>query len=312
MSIVRINKKNWDSQRRYRKIKQTVEDPVMLDMVAARELEILEFVRGNADDLSVFSLSTRSFWYAAEGVVRLMGGDLPAVDLMYHSVYYGEAFLRLLVTRYLVQTGRPLPLLRVNEAAKHLATALALGCWKEAAGIAESIRMGLAARRRDRASHCYVCAFYGEQDTALAPFILQLYSEFSGVRFPTEEIEFAPMEAFGPFLNLWRTDDLASLRVALVDACNFHIARVLASKQSKPYEFYDYVSWLYPMEILAVLRLREKLGLANPEIDHPLLNTPAGRLYDIKDVPRDGVIDKALERSLAYFKATYGSAKLAD
>jgi hypothetical protein len=36
-----------------------------------------------------------------------------------------------------------------------------------------------------------------------------------------------------------------------------------------------------PFEILALYRLRENLGLPNPQVEHPLRDTPLGRLQPV-------------------------------
>ena len=53
-----------------------------------------------------------------------------------------------------------------------------------------------------------------------------------------------------------------------------------------------------PVELLAVLRLRENKGLPNPIIYHPLLQPPFGRLFDILTVEHTAVMDQAVANYL--------------
>lgn len=54
-----------------------------------------------------------------------------------------------------------------------------------------------------------------------------------------------------------------------------------------------------PLEILLICKLREELGLPNPKLDHPLMNTPLGQLP--KEVPfaMDEVITAVMKRARA-------------
>ena len=48
-----------------------------------------------------------------------------------------------------------------------------------------------------------------------------------------------------------------------------------------------------------MLRLRVAKGLTNPVIDHPLMQTPIGRLHEIKSVPHDEMMDRAVANYLS-------------
>jgi len=92
----------------------------------------------------------------------------------------------------------------------------------------------------------------------------------------------------------------AALEEALLTACDAHM-KYSKCTQVDLVEFDLPSDILYPVEILAVLRLRETRGLTNPEIDHPLLKTPVGRLHDINPVPHQEVMDKAVANFLSAF-----------
>jgi hypothetical protein len=60
----------------------------------------------------------------------------------------------------------------------------------------------------------------------------------------------------------------------LYEACDFHIDRSRNLNETDRPEFDRPFARVYPSEILAVLSLRRKAGLANPTIDHLLLKLP--------------------------------------
>ncbi|WP_400564415.1 hypothetical protein ACFELC_23710 [Pseudomonas aeruginosa] len=88
--------------------------------------------------------------------------------------------------------------------------------------------------------------------------------------------------AWGPLVSLWRDPDPDRLLPALMAACDLHVARIALTEResdSGNFEFDTPLLAVHPTEILAVLRLRELLGLANPTgIEHPLMQTPYARI----------------------------------
>ena len=113
-----------------------------------------------------------------------------------------------------------------------------------------------------------------------------------------EGLPIRPMYAYEPLLALWQTEDLEALETALLAACDFHMERSKLSEVDI-YEFGMAEDVLYPVEILALLRLRQTRGLTNPVIDHPLMQTPIGPLHEIKSLPHDEMMDKAVANFLS-------------
>ncbi|EJQ9336474.1 hypothetical protein NYF37_004818, partial [Salmonella enterica] len=88
--------------------------------------------------------------------------------------------------------------------------------------------------------------------------------------------------AWGPLVSLWRDPDPDKLLPALISACEVHVARIALTEResdSGNFEFDTPLLAVHPTEILAVLRLRDLLGLPNPmQIDHPLMQTPYAQI----------------------------------
>lgn len=87
--------------------------------------------------------------------------------------------------------------------------------------------------------------------------------------------------AWGQLVAHWREPDPEKLQPILVNACDTHIERIaLTSREldSGNFEFGSPFEAVYPAEILAILNLRRSLGLQNPLIDHPLMDTPYAKL----------------------------------
>ncbi|RBL80544.1 hypothetical protein DDE05_50555 [Streptomyces cavourensis] len=88
--------------------------------------------------------------------------------------------------------------------------------------------------------------------------------------------------AWGPLVSMWRTPEPDKLLPVVLAACNTHVERIALTEResdSGNFEFDTPLLAIYPTEILAVLRLRDLLGLSNPtQIDHPLMQTPYAQL----------------------------------
>jgi hypothetical protein len=77
--------------------------------------------------------------------------------------------------------------------------------------------------------------------------------------------------------DCWREPDAGSLTELCLAACDFHTHRCRA-KGSLLFEF-ERSSWKYfPIEILLLFKLRQLIGLSNPVLDHPIMNTTLGKL----------------------------------
>ena len=94
----------------------------------------------------------------------------------------------------------------------------------------------------------------------------------------------------------WRHADgeaLAPLLLAVCDEHTHHNAR------GDAYDYQnDFTGFArYPVEILLVFKLRKELGLANPKLDHPLMNTALGQLPPEVSPKMDDVVAVSIKRA---------------
>ena len=239
--------------------------------------------------IGAFNLTPRA-------IVAVMEESTDGLNLLYQSFYYGMADFYCPAARYIAGKGKSLLMNNFNKTSLLLAKAITLGCWTEAEQIAEVARFALADRRREYGE--LLCGFNEVNWTSVAPFVLNLYAQWSGKPFPMDDLPLRSMQAYEPLLSLWQSEDLEALGKALTAACDFHMERSNPSKAGNS-EFSSAAQILFPVEILALLRLRETKGLANPAINHPLLQTPIGRLHEIKSVPHDEMMDRAVANYLS-------------
>lgn len=107
---------------------------------------------------------------------------------------------------------------------------------------------------------------------------------------------------FNILIEQWRTTDLDALSRLLWQALERHAEHTQNDVDDDEVLIYydcNHDDEIYdPMEVLSVLRLRNVLGLPNPQIPkHPVANTPLGReLLPASAFPKDELIEGVLAR----------------
>jgi hypothetical protein len=119
--------------------------------------------------------------------------------------------------------------------------------------------------------------FASPQYYPAAQTILRIFADYFGEPEITVKGEALTHPAYNALANHWRHADAEALVPVLLAVCDEHTRR---NVRAKPYDYaFDFYCFQRtPVEILLVFKLRQALGLANPHLDHPLMNTPLGVL----------------------------------
>ena len=166
---------------------------------------------------------------------------------------------------------------------------LALGWLSDAASLADLTLQGIDQQTFNDASDNY-----GRRRTQF--FVLQLINKWQG--WPKRDWPdcAADEPIFAALLAEWSSGIETTLVPLLLAACDRH------THQSRPdtlKQFYDcrQLEHTYvPFEILSLLRLRESLGLENPDLNHVLMSTPLGTLRPAAQIYRDDILDGVIRR----------------
>jgi hypothetical protein len=171
------------------------------------------------------------------------------------------------------QSGLPPSL----EKIPYTALGMVIGCRKEAFRLA---RLQLAAHRKEYFSKAQ--EFY-----AGSHFILRLLADYLDEAPLVLRGEALSHPIYNALMEIWRQPDADALVHACLAACDEHTHRVVPNKKSG--EFCEFGQWMRtPVEILLLFKLRQLLGLSNPKLDHPIMNTPLGVLPpEVSFVPED-------------------------
>lgn len=212
-------------------------------------------------------------------------GRKALADLAFHltsAVGYSSLTLRLEATFSAMRpenagSGRPSPF---KDSLKAAGPAM-LGQWDEANRCALSFidvaekdqRLRIPESRRLR---------HGTVDA----FLIGLFSQAFSI-----ETVFQPLKPIHPvyeaLLQNWNSSTAEEFINAMQAAAEFHIERSKDSTDSISYEFDDYFTFVFPIELLVVQALRRRDNLPSIEIGHPLVDGTWATLMQLPSAPED-------------------------
>jgi hypothetical protein len=187
-------------------------------------------------------------------------------------------------TRY---GGRRLQRLSLTDTA-FTALGVIIGCRREALRIAQ---MQLAAIRKNY--------YYDRNQYPIFQFVLRILASYLGEIPPALEGTAEREPIFQALFDLWRVRDPDILIPFCLAACDFHTHRVKTHGRKEMYEFNNRLWSRTPFEILLLFKLRQMIGLENPQIDHPLMNSPLGVLPPEVGFEPDDLLSRVRERMMA-------------
>lgn len=155
---------------------------------------------------------------------------------------------------------------------------LVLGWDGEALGLLRQVQTHLAENRFGHTN---------DKKHASAHFLLHLITDAQS---QPPKGGFEPL--FAALLAQWQTPDAEALAPLLLALCDRHTH--LAAKTDGPLNLFE---TYYPFEVLAVLRLRLERGLGNPQLDHPLMNTPLAVLPEMTEFYTDELLEGVVGRA---------------
>lgn len=136
-------------------------------------------------------------------------------------------------------------------------------------------------------------------------FLMHLYEHVSGDHFDIKNYSYPPdMSPYAEILVDWKTPDLTKVHNWVCAMADFHIQETRNTAHDEIDEFDSESTMLFPYEILCWLRLREWVGLENPEtFEHPLMQQPLAKLPS--PVPLPTPETPLLDQVIAKFKQEY-------
>jgi len=111
----------------------------------------------------------------------------------------------------------------------------------------------------------------GWQEAPLYGFALRLFAIWKGLPSFESDLDVQPLGIYEDVLDSWF--NLSKLEQNLAVACDYHVHQAFDDSDNDTQEFFVPLYDLFPVEILAIKRIREDLGQPIPNITHPLLQT---------------------------------------
>jgi hypothetical protein len=122
---------------------------------------------------------------------------------------------------------------------------------------------------------------------------LQFYALFRRREFDVKDHTSESLGVYQAVLDGWHNEK--AYVKACLEACDYHVERMHEEEGFS--EFLGAPENLLPVEILMIRRIREDQGLPNPEIDHPLMQTPLA--HPPKQLPeaKDDLLEKVTAKA---------------
>jgi hypothetical protein len=121
----------------------------------------------------------------------------------------------------------------------------------------------------------HLAAGYDERHRRGHAFMLRLFANWRGDGAAHEFPVWAcSVPVYERLMQRWRSTELGEVQHMLLEACDHHLAEGGPDKKNTYHDFGDDRISRVPLEIMMVLRLREFEGLANPMLDHALMEAP--------------------------------------
>ena len=140
-------------------------------------------------------------------------------------------------------------------------------------------------------------------------FLLHLYASVQGETIDTSLYSYPDdMSPYQAVLADWRTPDLDKVAQFVSAMADFHVQEARNTAHDEIAEFDDPDYMLFPHEILTFLRLREWVGLPNPEsFDHPLMQQPLAKLPAPVPLaqPNTPLLDQVIEKFKQEFPESF-------
>jgi hypothetical protein len=133
------------------------------------------------------------------------------------------------------------------------------------------------------------------QERCFEPFVLRLH-EILTTQPPAALKDGEDFGVYSAILANWNND--GPLAAALVKACDYHCQNMDDDGGDWKPEFSDPPFDLIPCEILAIQKVRRRLGLSTPTIDHPLM---AANMTDVR--PPANISDDILQRVASLYQS---------
>jgi hypothetical protein len=228
-------------------------------------------------------------WYSGDGTCIILAGNVTGWTELRQALECGYWFIRIFVRAFdLGDPANRSSSVRDNHAGLVLAHSLATCEWE----MAEWVSNRMIRIPEDGAVGKLAV-------TPFEPAMVRLHELAYGRDASAWSSKF-DLGAYSKLFASWESE--AAFASALVDVCDFHLASVNVPEWYGAFERGGYR--VFPVEILAIAAVRERLGLPMPKVKHSLLATPLATpppATPCGPAPQDELVQRIVAKAEAVF-----------
>lgn len=256
------------------------------DFVPADVAEIRELLRTGSSEadcrLLGLNLSYVANWYGRRGVCLIAQGDPKGWSDLSASALNDFWNIRICCHTYdqLQNKFRVSFLASILDAGQCGILCTALNAWNEASWMAQRLQQS----RSDGSISAW------GWDLAVPRLVIALHRYAAGQK----DVSDLELGVYKTIFDRW--NDSAELQKALLYVADYHVENLKDKGAQRFGEFARPPVDIFPAELVAIQRVRERLGLETPAIDHPLMKTPfANPPKDLRPEP-DELLTQVLKK----------------
>ncbi len=282
---------NWDIGKIKKSTEEWINDETQKKFFYQLPIEEIEsFLKEEFDNLGMLAgnLNELSYWYFNRGAIKVLNENLSGFNDIILSAIYNYWYIRITYEFNLKINKKTT--LNFNAMGLSLSRLISLGLFNKAHEILKVLLKGINQK-----------VFIGLSYNFLTSFILQLHCKWKKIEVPKKiKDDFKIIEVYKNILDRLEREEEKTLNFVLEKACDFHIERSRYDTDKEFYEFSEELYMIYPVEIMAILRIREQLGFIVPTINHKLMDNP---LCDLNILPEnegreDDLLKEVLDKKI--------------
>ncbi len=247
-------------------------------------LEIQSFINDEEDDTTVsLSLDFLSSWYHFEFITLSVNNNKPELSNLQLATFYGieankwDFFLGRKFEAYAEA-------IQFHKAIKHMAQALVLGWDKLAIDYGKLLLKMLYGKQ-----------YKGWHSAYKHPwFMLEVFCKWQKIDLNYDKLNYPQdMNLYKRVLEHWNTNDVELIQELVNNLVDYHIAQSDEDEyKDKTPDFPSSDYFIYPIEIIFWLNIRERLELPVYNPDNELMKMPLNTWHNLQtEIPKIDLID---------------------
>lgn len=213
-----------------------------------------------------------------------------AADYFARSSAYGYLLTSIGAANFECPNRHGLMLFLLDYAGYYMGQSMVCGWEKEYRQMGEWIiaSINYGDQKDEEGREVYSIVSRGIDDSIPGWFLLDLYCKAYDRSYSMEHADYPEnLYVYEEVLKNWNTTDEIETEKLVYMMCEYHLEMTTEAKNDAEYfSFDDSLYWLFPVEILTWLRVRERKGLKNPKtFTHPLMNTPIAKFFLSLETP---------------------------